>query len=158
MLPKIFSLPLTIQLCHELKKNVPQKEKVGNLLKWGANPYAMVNPGESVFKAIVSRLPDMNTIDLWLKSSGDLSRKSWKLRPNPLEDIVNSVSQTVYFREQVVQRLLDAGFKPDFNTLEKVLNQGHVRPGDFHRLESLKERQEAYWKTQQEPSAFKLKP
>ena len=123
----LLTLPFTMLMLNELQQPMPNERMIERCLKVGADPYAKLPNGNSVFREIALRAPHPSTLESWFQAVGSLADWSWQNPglPNPLEDLLpwqGVTAQPEGFTFKYHQRLHAAGFDLiPFDTPEKPL-------------------------------------
>lgn len=87
----LLTMPFTAMLCSELSTHPVDPTIVKRCLKLGADPFAKLDNGESVFFAIVLKAPDEESLGAWFAAAGNLQKRKWSDRVrNPLYDLLPS--------------------------------------------------------------------
>ena len=122
----LLTMPFTAMLCSELSTLPVDPAIVRRCLKLGADPFAKLDNGESVFFAIVLKAPDEEALGAWFDAAGQLGKRKWSDRlPNPLDGLLpadKSAPQGDGFTLSTLKRLEKAGLDVSrYDTPEKPL-------------------------------------
>lgn len=90
----------------------PPPARVLELLRQGADAFAVSSSGRSVLELLMGRVPQNDVMAAWLASAGDLSKEPWGApERHPLREVVlrGPVSQPDGFVARMVRNLMGAG-------------------------------------------------